>query len=87
MKARLGVSRDDLVRIKPGIVTCSATGFGATGPWAQAPAYDVTLQALSGAMSITGNGDADDPPIRWGHPVGGLAGGLYGAIAVLALAP
>jgi crotonobetainyl-CoA:carnitine CoA-transferase CaiB-like acyl-CoA transferase len=84
VKARLGVSRDDLVRIKPGIVTCSATGFGATGPWAQAPAYDVTLQALSGAMSITGNGDADDPPIRWGHPVGGLAGGLYGAIAVLA---
>ena len=65
-------------------MTCSATGFGATGPWAQAPAYDVTLQALSGAMSITGNGNKDDPPIRWGHPVGGLAGGLYGAIAVFA---
>src|SRR4029079_17919038 len=84
VKARLGVSRDDLAKINPGIVTFSATGFGATGPWAQAPAYDVTLQALSGAMSITGNGGVDDPPIRWGHPVGGLAGGLYGAIAVLA---
>ena len=35
-------------------------------------------------MSITGNGGEDDPPIRWGHPIGGLAGGLYGAIAVLA---
>ena len=84
VKARLGVSREDLVRVKSEIVTCSATGFGATGPWAHAPAYDVTLQALSGAMSITGNGSKDDPPIRWGHPVGGLAGGLYGAIAVLA---
>jgi crotonobetainyl-CoA:carnitine CoA-transferase CaiB-like acyl-CoA transferase len=84
VKTRLGVSRDDLTRLNPAIVTCSATGFGATGPWAQAPAYDVTLQALSGAMSITGNGHEDDPPIRWGHPVGGLAGGLYGAIAVLA---
>ena len=84
VKARLGVSREELTARRPGLVTCSATGFGATGPWAQAPAYDVTLQALSGAMSITGNGGADDPPIRWGHPIGGLAGGLYGAIAVLA---
>jgi crotonobetainyl-CoA:carnitine CoA-transferase CaiB-like acyl-CoA transferase len=84
VKTRLGVSRDQLVAINPKIVTCSATGFGATGPWAHAPAYDVTLQALGGSMSITGNGHEDDPPIRWGHPVGGLAGGLYGAIAVLA---
>jgi crotonobetainyl-CoA:carnitine CoA-transferase CaiB-like acyl-CoA transferase len=84
VKARLGVSRDELTAQRPGLVTCSATGFGATGPWAQAPAYDVTLQALSGAMSITGNGRDGDPPVRFGHPVGGLAGGLYGAIAVLA---
>ena len=84
VKSRLGVAREDLVRMNPAIVTCSATGFGATGPWAHAPAYDVTLQALSGSMSITGNGGDDDPPIRWGHPIGGLAGGLYGAVAVLA---
>jgi formyl-CoA transferase/CoA:oxalate CoA-transferase len=84
VKSRLGVARDDLAGLNPNVVTCSVTGFGATGPWAQAPAYDVTLQALAGAMSITGNGREDDPPIRWGHPIGGLAGGLYGAIAVLA---
>lgn len=84
VKARLGVTRDDLEQRRPEIVSCSATGFGATGPWAHAPAYDVTLQALGGAMSITGNGGVDDPPVRWGHPIGGLAGGLYGAIAVLA---
>lgn len=84
VKARLGVSREELTAQRPGLVTCSATGFGATGPWAQAPAYDVTLQALSGGMSITGTGRNGDPPVRFGHPVGGLAGGLYGAIAVLA---
>ncbi len=84
VKSRLGVSREDLTGVNPKIVTCSATGFGATGPWAQAPAYDVTLQALSGSMSITGNGGENDPPIRWGHPIGGLAGGLYGAVATLA---
>jgi crotonobetainyl-CoA:carnitine CoA-transferase CaiB-like acyl-CoA transferase len=84
VKARLGVNRDQLLAHQPRLVTCSATGFGATGPWAQAPAYDVTLQALSGAMSITGNGREGDPPIRFGHPIGGLAGGLYGTIGVLA---
>jgi crotonobetainyl-CoA:carnitine CoA-transferase CaiB-like acyl-CoA transferase len=84
VKDRLKISRDDLVARRAELVTCSATGFGATGPWAAAPAYDVTLQALSGSMSITGNGGVNDPPVRWGHPVGGLAGGLYGAIAVLA---
>jgi crotonobetainyl-CoA:carnitine CoA-transferase CaiB-like acyl-CoA transferase len=84
VKSRLGVARDDLTEIRRQVVTCSATGFGATGPWAQAPAYDVTLQAIGGSMSITGNGGQDDPPIRWGHPIGGLAGGLYGAVGVLA---
>ncbi len=84
VKDRLKISRDDLLARRPDLVTCSATGFGATGPWAAAPAYDVTLQALSGSMSITGNGRETDPPVRWGHPVGGLAGGLYGTIAVLA---
>jgi len=84
VKARLGVAREQLLERRPDLVTCSVTGFGATGPWAHAPAYDVTLQALGGAMSITGNGRENDPPIRWGHPVGGLAGGLYGAVAVLA---
>ncbi|MEZ3158908.1 CoA transferase [Microbacterium sp. BWT-B31] len=84
VKDRLKINREDLIARRPDLVTCSATGFGSTGPWAAAAAYDVTLQALSGSMSITGNGGADDEPVRWGHPVGGLAGGLYGAIAVLA---
>jgi crotonobetainyl-CoA:carnitine CoA-transferase CaiB-like acyl-CoA transferase len=84
VKARLGVSRDQLTAVRSDLVTCSATGFGATGPWAHAPAYDVTLQALGGSNSITGNGIPGETPVRWGHPIGGLAGALYGTIAVLA---
>jgi crotonobetainyl-CoA:carnitine CoA-transferase CaiB-like acyl-CoA transferase len=84
VKARLGVSRDQLTAVSSNLVTCSATGFGAAGPWAHAPAYDVTLQALGGSNSLTGNGIPGEAPVRWGHPIGGLAGALYGTVAVLA---
>jgi crotonobetainyl-CoA:carnitine CoA-transferase CaiB-like acyl-CoA transferase len=83
VKDRLGVDRSALAAVNPKVVTCSVTGFGAVGPWAHVPAYDVTLQALGGSMSITGDVDPAAPPVRWGHPIGGLAGALYGAIGVM----
>jgi len=42
------------------------------------------MQALAGGMSITGNGTPDGEPVRWGVPIGDLAGSLYAVIAVLA---
>jgi crotonobetainyl-CoA:carnitine CoA-transferase CaiB-like acyl-CoA transferase len=81
---RLGIDYASLSAVNPRIIACSVTGFGATGPWAEVGAYDVTVQALSGAMSITGTGRPDDPPCRWGVPVGDIAGSLYAAIGVLA---
>jgi crotonobetainyl-CoA:carnitine CoA-transferase CaiB-like acyl-CoA transferase len=83
VKDRLKVDHGSLAAVSPHLVTCSVTGFGEVGPWSQVPAYDVTLQALGGAMSITGDVDPDAPPVRWGHPIGGIAGALYGTIAVL----
>jgi crotonobetainyl-CoA:carnitine CoA-transferase CaiB-like acyl-CoA transferase len=83
VKDRLQVGYGTLAAVQPNIVTCSATGFGAVGPWAQVPAYDVTLQALGGAMSITGDVGPAASPVRWGHPIGGLAGALYGTVAIL----
>jgi len=84
VKDRLKVDHGTLAGLQPQLVTCSVTGFGEEGPWSQVPAYDVTLQALGGAMSITGDVGSDAPPVRWGHPIGGLAGALYGTVAVLA---
>ena len=52
--ARLGFPPERLRRLNPRLVYAAVSGFGATGPDAQRPAYDMIIQALSGLMSITG---------------------------------
>jgi len=81
---RLGLDADGLRALKPDIIACSVSGFGQSGPWAQLPAYDATVQALGGGMSITGTGEEGSPPVRWGNPIGGIAGALYAVIGILA---
>ncbi len=70
-----------LKKINPRIIGCSISGFGQAGPYRDRPAFDLALQALAGAMSITGNVGA---PARMGIPMGDLAGGMYAAFAVAA---
>lgn len=79
---RLGIDYPALRAANPRVIACSVSGYGSFGPWAEVGAYDVTVQALSGAMSITGTGDGF--PCRWGVPIGDIAGSLYAAIGVLA---
>jgi crotonobetainyl-CoA:carnitine CoA-transferase CaiB-like acyl-CoA transferase len=79
---RLGLGFETLTRRKPDIILCSISGFGRTGPMAEKPSFDLVSQALSGVMSITG--EPDSPPTKMGLPMGDLAGGLWGSIAVLA---
>ena len=65
--AKLGFPADRLLALNPRLVYAAISGFGATGPAAQRPAYDMIIQALSGLMSITGTepvapaGAAPDP--------------------------
>lgn len=73
--ARLGLGASSLLQAHPGLVYCSVSGFGHTGPWSQRPAYDAVVQAMSGIMAITGAPDGD--PVRPGIPVADLAAGLY----------
>jgi crotonobetainyl-CoA:carnitine CoA-transferase CaiB-like acyl-CoA transferase len=80
--AALGLDYQRLSTVNPALVYCSISGFGQSGPWARRTAFDVVVQALSGAMSVTG--EADGPPLRLGLPVADLSAGLYGAIGVLA---
>jgi len=63
----------------PGLVICSLSGFGQQSRKA---AVDVTVQALSGAMSL--NGEPDGDPLKLSLPMGDLAGAMFGAIGVLA---
>ena len=79
---RLGLGYDDLRANNPGLIICSITGFGQSGPMSDKPSFDLVTQALSGVMSI--NGEPDGPPTKLGVPLGDVGGGLWAAIAVLA---
>ena len=79
---RLGLSYDDIAARKPDIIWCAISGFGQDGPYRDRPAYDMIVQAMSGAMSLTG--EPDGPPVRSGIPLGDIAAGMYGVIGILA---
>jgi crotonobetainyl-CoA:carnitine CoA-transferase CaiB-like acyl-CoA transferase len=80
--ARLGIAADEMRAAYPGLVWASITGFGSQGPWRDRAAYDMIVQAASGAMSLTG--EPGGVPVRLGIPAGDLVAGLYAAIGILA---
>jgi crotonobetainyl-CoA:carnitine CoA-transferase CaiB-like acyl-CoA transferase len=77
---------ESIKKIHPGIVYCSITGFGQTGPYAHKPGYDLIAQAMAGLMSVTGNppGTPGDDPMKVGVGVSDLFTGLYATVGVLA---
>jgi crotonobetainyl-CoA:carnitine CoA-transferase CaiB-like acyl-CoA transferase len=78
--ARLGCAPATLRELNPRLVVCSVSAFGQDGPYREWPAFDLALQAMGGAMSLTG--EAGRAPARMGLPMGDLAGGMFGALAV-----
>jgi len=60
---RLGLGPEDLHSTNPGLVTCSITGFGPDGPWAQRPVYDPIIQAMSGHVAVQVNPDIPFPDL------------------------
>lgn len=79
---RLGLGYDELSRDNPGIIYCSLSGYGQRGPYASKGAFDVTVQAISGMMSVTGVEGGE--PIKCGVPFGDIGAGLYSAFCILA---
>jgi crotonobetainyl-CoA:carnitine CoA-transferase CaiB-like acyl-CoA transferase len=80
--AKYGLGYEQLHAAFPGLIYCSITGFGQTGPYAPRPGYDSLVQAMGGVMSLTG--EPDGLPQKVGVPVADLFAGLYGCIGVLA---
>jgi crotonobetainyl-CoA:carnitine CoA-transferase CaiB-like acyl-CoA transferase len=80
--AKLGLTPEKLHSVNPRLIICSISGFGRTGPLADAPGYDFALQAMSGLMSITG--PVEGPPCKVGVAIADVVAGLYAAIGVLA---
>ena len=65
-----------------GLVICSITGFGQTGPYAHRAGYDYIVQAMSGFMSLTG--EPDGAPQKAGIAYADIFTGMYSAVAILA---
>ncbi len=84
--AKYGLDYDTLKQKNPGLIYCSITGFGQTGPYAHRAGYDYLIQAMGGLMSITGqpDGQAGGGPVKVGVAVSDLFTGMYATVAILA---
>lgn len=80
--ARYGLDHETLCARHPGLVYCSISGFGHTGPNREKPGYDLMAQGYGGMMSLTG--EADGEPMKVGVGIADVMCGMYAAIGVLA---
>lgn len=83
--ARLGFDEAALAALNPGLVHLAISGFGADGPDADKPGYDLIAQAAGGLMSITGERAADGGrPMKVGVAISDVVTGLFAAVSILA---
>lgn len=80
---RLGLDYASFKAEKPSLIYCSISAYGQEGPRAAEGGFDLTMQAMSGIMSVTG--EADGAPVKCGVPLSDFATGLYGAFAIASL--
>lgn len=79
---KLGLTYQALGRVNPKLVCVALTGYGLEGPYADRPAYDYVIQALTGIMAITG--DADGPPTKTGYSAVDNSAGIMAALGLVA---
>ncbi|MCE2999851.1 MAG: CaiB/BaiF CoA transferase family protein [Betaproteobacteria bacterium] len=80
--AKFGLDYSTLSAAKPALVYCSVSAFGQSGPRATEGGFDMTVQAMSGVMSVTG--ERDGRPAKCGIPIADFSAGLYAAFSVAA---
>lgn len=78
---RLGLAYADLAAENAGLIHCSVTGYGLTGPYRDMKAYDLLVQGEAGIIATTGYPDA---PAKVGIPITDIAAGMYAAVAIIA---
>jgi len=79
---KMGLDHRRLRVANPKLISCSVSGFGANGPDAQRPGYDLILQGESGIMDLTGA--PDGPPSKVGASLADLITGQFAAQGVMA---
>ncbi len=80
--ARHGLDYESLKTVNPGLIYCSISGFGQTGPNREKPGYDLMIQGFGGLMSITGEPEGE--PMKVGVAIADIMCGMYAVTAILA---
>jgi crotonobetainyl-CoA:carnitine CoA-transferase CaiB-like acyl-CoA transferase len=80
---RLGLGYASFRAEKPSLVYCSISAYGQEGPRSQEGGFDLTMQAMAGVMSVTG--EPDGAPVKCGVPLSDFCSGLYAAYAIAAV--
>lgn len=78
---RLGLGAETLRERHPRLITCSITGYGDSGPYRDAKAYDLLIQSEAGLVSVTGT---EEEPAKAGIPAADIGAGMYAFAGILA---
>jgi len=79
---KLGLTYAALREVNPKLVCVALTGFGLDSPYADRPAYDYVIQAMTGIMEMTG--EPDGPPTKTGYSAVDNSAGMMAALGLLA---
>ncbi len=79
---KYGLDHEAMLAVFPGLVYCSISGFGQTGPNSQKPGYDLMAQGYGGIMSLTGAPEGE--PMKVGVGIADVMCGMYAATGILA---
>lgn len=78
---RNGIGYEEMSKVKPELIYCSISAFGQSGPRSREGGFDLTMQAMAGVMSITG--EPGGAPVKCGVPLCDFVSGLYGAYGLV----
>lgn len=79
---KLGLGYDVLSQINPKLIYCAVSGYGRSGPMADAPGFDLIAQGFSGLMSFTGHPNM--PPAKTGNSIADINAGILAAVGICA---
>lgn len=78
---KMGFGYEEMKKVNPRLIMVSISGFGQSGPYAMRPAYDMTISAISGFMSVNG---PEGVPMKSGPAISDFLSGIYGMVGALA---